>query len=60
VVWFDGGHWLEALTPAGVRSRAGRGEKEAAGTASLVQVIDWLKAESGGTVSGVAFTVEAK
>ncbi len=60
VVWLDDGNWLEAVTPRGVRNRGERGEKEAAGTAPIVRVVDWLKKETGGTVSAVAFTVEAK
>jgi len=60
VVWLDDGQWLEAVTPRGLRTRGGRGEKEAAGTAPIVRVVDWLKAETGGTVSAVGFTVEAK
>jgi tRNA A-37 threonylcarbamoyl transferase component Bud32 len=60
VVWLDDGQWLEAVTPRGVRHRGGRGEKEAAGTAPIVRVVDWLKAETGGVVSAVGFTVEAK
>jgi serine/threonine protein kinase len=60
VVWFDDGDWLEEMTPRGLRSRGARGEKDAAGTAPIVRVVDWLKAETGGTVSAVAFTVEAK
>ena len=59
VIWLDDGQWLEAVTPRGVRTRGGRGEKEAAGTAPIVRVVDWLKAETGGTVSAVGFTVEA-
>jgi hypothetical protein len=60
VVWLDDGQWLDAMTPRGVRNRSGRGEREAAGTAPIVRVVDWLKAETGGTVSAVGFTVEAK
>jgi hypothetical protein len=60
VVWLDDGHWLEAVTPRGVRQRGGRGEKEAAGTAPIVRVVDWLKAATGGSVSAVGFTVAAK
>jgi serine/threonine protein kinase len=60
VVWLDDGQWLEAMTPRGLRSRGGRGEKEAAGTAPIVRVVDWLKAETGGTVSAVGFTAVAK
>jgi hypothetical protein len=60
VVWVDDGQWLDAVTPRGVRTRGGRGEKEAAGTVPVVRVVDWLKAQTGGTVSAVGFTVEAK
>jgi serine/threonine protein kinase len=60
VVWLDDGQWIEAVTPRGLRNRGERGEKEAAGTAPIVRVVDWLKAETGGTVSAVGFTVEAK
>jgi serine/threonine protein kinase len=60
VVWFDDGQWLEATTPRGLRNRGDRGEKQAAGTAPIVQVVDWLKAETGGVVSAVAFTVKAR
>ena len=59
VVWLGDGQWLEAVTP-GRRNRGERGEKEAAGTKPIVRVVDWLKAETGGAVSAVAFTVEAK
>jgi hypothetical protein len=60
VVWLDDGQWVEAVTPKGLRNRGGRGEKEAAGTKPIVRVVDWLKAETGGAVSAVGFTVEAK
>jgi hypothetical protein len=60
VVWLDDGQWVEAVTARGLRYRGGRGEKEAAGTAPIVRVVDWLKAETGGAVSALAFTVEAK
>jgi hypothetical protein len=60
VVWLDDGQWVEAVTPHGRRNRGDRGEKEAAGTRPIVRVVDWLKAETGGVVSAVAFTVEAK
>jgi hypothetical protein len=57
VVWFHDGQWLEGWTPARGRPR---GEREAPGTAPVVRVVDWLKAETGGTVSAVGFTVEEK
>jgi serine/threonine protein kinase len=60
VVWLDDGQWLEALTPRGLRNRGGRGEREATGRGPIVKVVDWLKAETGGTVSAVGFTVQAK
>jgi hypothetical protein len=60
VVWLDDGQWLEAATPHGRRNRGERGEKEAAGNAPIVRVVDWLKAETSGVVSAVGFTVEAK
>jgi serine/threonine protein kinase len=60
VVWLDDGSWLEAVTARGVQNRGTRGEKQAAGTSPVVRVVDWLKAETGGTVSAVGFTVEAK
>jgi hypothetical protein len=60
VVWFDDGEWLEEATPGGVRTRGERGEKKVAHGAPIVNVVDWLKAETGGVVSAVAFTVEAK
>jgi hypothetical protein len=60
VVWFDDGEWLEQATPAGVRTRGERGEKKLADAVPIVGVVDWLKAETGGVVSAVAFTVEAK
>lgn len=60
VVWFDDGQWLEAMTPQGLRTRSARGEKKAVGLGSLVQVVDWLKAKTGGTVSAVGFTVEGR
>jgi hypothetical protein len=60
VVWLDDGQWLEAVTPRGVRFRGGRGEREALAIAPMVRVVDWLKAETGGSVSAVGFTVEAK
>jgi hypothetical protein len=60
LVWLDDGSWLEALTPGGPRNRGTRGEKQAAGTSPVVQVVDWLKGETGGVVSAVGFTVRAK
>jgi hypothetical protein len=60
VVWLDDGNWLEAVTPRGVQNRSPRGEKKAAGTSAIVEVVDWLKAETGGVVSAVGFTVKAK
>ena len=60
VVWLDDGDWLEAVTPLGVQNRGTRGEKKVAGASPVVEVVDWLKAETGGTVSAVGFTVEAK
>ena len=51
---------LESVTPRGLRNRGERGEKQATGTAPIIQVVDWLKAETGGVVSAVGFTVEAK
>ncbi len=60
LVWLDDGRWLEAVTPRGVRSGSARGQKEAAGTGPIVRVVDWLKAETGATVSAVGFTVAAK
>jgi serine/threonine protein kinase len=60
VVWFDDGQWLELVTPQGIRNRGERGHKEVAGSAPIVRVVDWLKAETGGVVSAVAFTVQAK
>src|SRR5262249_18677636 len=60
VVWLDDGNWLEAVTARGVQNRGTRGEKVAKGTSPVVQVVDWLKKETGGTVSAVGFTVEVK
>jgi hypothetical protein len=60
VVWFDDGNWLEAMTPDGPQKRGTRGEKEAVGTSPMMKVVDWLKAETGGAVSAVGFTVEAR
>ncbi|MBI1916314.1 MAG: protein kinase [Planctomycetes bacterium] len=60
VVWLDDGNWLEAVTPRGPQNRGSRGEKKAAGASPVVEVVDWLRAETGGVVSAVAFTVEAK
>jgi serine/threonine protein kinase len=60
VVWFDDGDWLEQATPRGVRTRGERGEKKIADAAPIVDVVDWLKAETGGVVSAVAFTVEPR
>jgi serine/threonine protein kinase len=60
LVWLDDGNWLEAVTPRGLRTRGSRGEKKAAGASPVVAVVDWLKAETGGTVSAVGFTVEMK
>src|SRR5262249_11405928 len=60
VVWFDDGQWLESVTPAGGRNRGDRGHKETEGKTPIVRVVDWLKAETGGVVSAVAFTVEKK
>jgi serine/threonine protein kinase len=60
VVWFDDGEWLEEATPGGVRTRGERGEKKVAHGVPIVDVVDWLKVQTGGVVSAVAFTVEAK
>jgi serine/threonine protein kinase len=60
VVWLDDGQWLEAVTPRGIRTRAERGEREAPGSAPVLRLVDWLKAETGGVVWAVGFTVEAK
>jgi hypothetical protein len=60
VVWIDDGQWLERVGPGGVRNRGDRGQKEAQGCGPIVRLVDWLKAETGGTVSAVAFTVQAK
>jgi serine/threonine protein kinase len=60
LVWLDDGNWLEAVTPRGVQNRGGRGEKKAAGASPVVEVVDWLKAQTGGVVSAVGFTVQAK
>jgi serine/threonine protein kinase len=60
LVWLDDGNWLEAVTPRGVQNRGARGEKTAAGASPVVEVVDWLKAETGGVVSAVGFTVEAR
>jgi hypothetical protein len=59
LVWLDDGNWLEAVTPRGLRTRGARGEKQAAGASPVVEVVDWLKTETGGVVSAVGFTVEA-
>jgi len=59
LIWLDDGNWLEAVTPRGVQNRGSRGEKKAAGASPVVKVVDWLKAETGGTVSAVGFTVKA-
>jgi hypothetical protein len=60
LVWLDDGNWLEAVTPGRSLNRGTRGEKQAAGTSPVVKVVDWLKAETGGVVSAVGFTVEAR
>jgi hypothetical protein len=60
LVWLDDGNWLEAVTGRGVQNRGTRGEKKAAGVSPVVEVVDWLKAETGGVASAVGFTVEAK
>jgi serine/threonine protein kinase len=60
VVWMDDGQWLERVTPQGARKRAQRGEREAPGSAPVLGLVDWLKAQTGGVVSAVGFTVEAK
>jgi hypothetical protein len=60
LVWLDDGNWLEARTPAGPQNRGTRGEKQAVGTSPVVKVVDWLKAETGGVVWAVGFTVEAR
>jgi hypothetical protein len=60
-VWFYDGEWLEAVTPTGVRSRGARSEKPGPGTGRLVKrMTDWLNTETGGVVSTVGFTVDAK
>lgn len=58
--WLDDGQWLEAVTPRGIRTRGGWEVKEAAGTAPIMRMVDWLKVETGGTVPAVGFTVETK
>jgi serine/threonine protein kinase len=60
VVWFDDGQWLASMAGGGLRNRGKRGEKEAPGAVPIVRVVDWLKAETDGVVSAVAFTVQAK
>jgi serine/threonine protein kinase len=59
VVWRDDGQWLDELTPSR-RNHGERGRKKEARAAPIKQVVDWLKAETGGAVAAVAFTVEAK
>jgi hypothetical protein len=59
-VWFDDGQWPESVLPGGVRNCGDRGQKEAQGCGPIVDLVDWLKAKTGGTVSAVAFTVQAK
>jgi hypothetical protein len=53
------GQWLDEVT-SGKWNRGERGKKKAAGAAPIKRVVDWLKTETGGVVSAVAFTVEAK
>jgi hypothetical protein len=60
VVWLDDSNWLEALTPHGPQKRGTRGEKTTTGLSPVVKVVDWLKAETGGAVSALGFTVEAR
>jgi serine/threonine protein kinase len=60
VVWLDDGQWPEAVTPRGLRTRGTRGQHVSGAKAPIVNVVDWLKAETGGVVSAVAFTVESK
>jgi serine/threonine protein kinase len=59
-VYIDDGRWLERVRSGGIRNRGDRGEKEATGSGPIVRLVNWLKAETGGTVSAVAFTVQAK
>jgi hypothetical protein len=51
---------LAAGTSQGRKHRSSRGEKQVGATSPVVGVVDWLRAETGGVVSAVAFTVEAK
>jgi hypothetical protein len=60
VVWRDDGNWLEELSPSGPPKRGPRGKKKLAGASPVVDVVDWLRAETGGVASAVGFTVEAK
>jgi serine/threonine-protein kinase len=61
VVWFDDGIWgPEEVSPKGVRTRGERGEKKNTDSAPIVSIVDWLKKETGGVVSAVAFTVDPK
>jgi hypothetical protein len=60
VVWTDDGNWLEALTANGPPNRGTRDDKMPAGASLVMDVVDWLKAETGGAVSAVGFTVQPK
>lgn len=60
VVRFDDGVWLDTATPGSHRSRGDRGEKKDADAAPIVDLVDWLKKETGAVMSAVAFTVEGK
>jgi hypothetical protein len=60
LVWFDDGQWLEAATPNNKQNLGVRGEKMAAKSSLVVDMVDWLKKETGGAVSAVGFTVSGK
>jgi hypothetical protein len=57
LIWLDDGNWLEAVAAGGRINRGSRGEKNAAGASPVAAVVDWLKAETGGIVYAVGFTV---
>jgi serine/threonine protein kinase len=59
VILRDDGSWWEMLTSGREPTRGDRGPRKAAGVAPVVEVVDWLKAETGGVVSAVGFTVQA-
>jgi len=60
LVWYDDGQLLDTLGKGREPNRGERASKSSNEKAPIVNVVDWLREQSKGTVSAVAFTVEAK